>query len=52
MIKSTDRFSAGLAAIAEYKDNPYNPFASDSEDSEKIRQTENRALAKKTKKAH
>ena len=36
VIKSTNRSSAGWASIAEYKDNPYNPFASDSEDSEKF----------------
>ena len=43
LIKIADRSAAVWATIAEYKDDP---FASDSEDSKKIRQAENRALAK------
>ena len=43
LIKIVDRSSAVWATIAEYVDDP---FASDSEDSKKIRQAENRALAK------
>ena len=42
-IKIADRFPAGWATIAEYEGNL---FASDSEDSKKIRQAENRAFAK------
>ena len=43
LIKIVDRSSAVWATIAEYVDDP---FASDSEDSKKIRQAENRTLAK------
>ena len=43
VIKIADRSPARWATIAEYEGNL---FASDSEDSKKIRQTENRALAK------
>ena len=49
LIKIADRFPAGWATIAEYEDNP---FASDSENSKKIQQGENRALAKTKTKAH
>ena len=49
LIKIADRFPAGWATIAEYEDNP---FASDSENSKKIQQGENRALAKAKTKAH
>ena len=42
-MKTVDRFLAGRAPIAEYKDDS---FASDSDDSKKIRQAENKAPAK------
>lgn len=42
-MKTVDRFLAGRAPIAEYKDDS---FVSDSDDSKKNRQAENRALAK------
>ena len=47
LIKIADRFPAGWATIAEYEDNPFE----DSEDSKKIRQAENRALAKNKNKS-
>ena len=43
VMKTVDRFLAGRAPIAEYKDDS---FASDSDDSKKIRQAENKAPAK------
>ena len=48
MIKITDRSPAGWPIIAEYENDP---FASDSEDSKKIRQAENTALAKSKNKS-
>ena len=48
LIKIADRSPAGWTTIAEYEDNP---FASDSEDSKKIRQAENRVLAKNKNKS-
>ena len=46
--KIADRSPAGWATIAEYEDDP---FASDLEDSKKIRQAESRALAKSKSKS-
>ena len=48
LIRIADRPPAGWATIAEYEDDP---FASDSEDSKKIRQAENRAIAKNKNKS-
>ena len=48
MIKIADCSPVELATISEYEDEP---FASDSEDSKKIRQAENRALAKNKNKS-
>ena len=48
LIKIADRSPAGWATIAEYENDP---FASDSEDSKKIRQAETRALAKSKSKS-
>lgn len=42
-MKTVDRFLAGRAPIAEFKDDS---FASDSDDSTKIWQAENKAPAK------
>ena len=48
MTKIPDRSQAGWATIAEYENDP---CASDSEDPKKIRQAENRALAKNKNKS-
>ena len=48
MIKIADRSPSGQATIAKYEDDP---FDSDSEESKKIRQTENRVLAKNKNKS-
>ena len=48
LIKIADLSTAGWGTIAEYEDDP---FASDSEDSKKIQQAENRALAKNKNKS-
>ena len=48
LIKIADRSPGGWATIAEYEDDP---FASDLEDSKKIRQSENTTLAKNKSKS-
>ena len=48
LITIADRSPAGWATITEYKDDP---FANGSEDSKKIQQAENRALAKNKNKS-